>query len=269
MNLDMELLEGKICGLLGKNGAGKTTLLRLIAGILFPDSGDVHVLDTQIFKRDPEISKEIFYVQEEYELPTMSIELYMKIYAPFYHRFDTDKFYDLLSKFEVDRNAKTSQLSYGQKKKVHIAFALSTGVKLLILDEPTNGLDIPSKAQFRKVLVSSVGEDQSVVISSHQVRDLTNMLDQIIIVDDGKVILNEDVFDISQVLNFRQIQGANVPDDALYSEMIPGGHLVVTPGVGNEQSQIDLEALFNAITTNREKVQRLFQNLKQNENAKI
>ncbi|GLR16279.1 ABC transporter ATP-binding protein [Portibacter lacus] len=268
-DLNLELEAGKICGLLGKNGAGKTTLLRNMTGLLFPTHGSVYVLGQDVSKRNPEIAKEIFYVQEEYELPAMSIDLYAKIYAPFYDRFDISNFKDLLEKFEVDYSMKTQNLSYGQKKKVQIAFALSTGVKLLIMDEPTNGLDIPSKAQFRKVVISSLREDQSIVISSHQVRDLSNLLDRVVIVEDGSVVLNEDVYDISSALLFRQIQGSNVPENALYHEMIPGGFLVVQPNEGVEQSQIDLEALFNAVVTSKDKVKSIFKNQNMNKDAQL
>ncbi len=267
--LSLELGQGKICGLLGKNGAGKTTLLRNMIGLLFPKSGEVTFLGNNVIKREPSFTKEIFYIQEEYNLPSMAIELYEKIYSPFYDRFDHSKFYELLKNFEVDRKAKTNQLSFGQKKKVQIAFALSTDVRLLIMDEPTNGLDIPSKAQFRKVLISSVGEDQSVVISSHQVRDLSNLLDQVIIVESGKVVLNEDVFEISSALTFRNIQGSSIPDNTLYSEMIPGGYLIVHENQSGEQSQVDLEALFNTIICNKDKVEQIFNQQKRTDDANI
>jgi ABC-2 type transport system ATP-binding protein len=268
-DLNLEVSAGRICGLLGKNGAGKTTLLRNITGLLFPNEGSITVFGEDVTLRNPNVANEIFYVQEEYELPAMPIALYAKIYGPFYERFDMARFQDLLSKFEVDYMEKTQNLSYGQKKKVQIAFALSTGVKLLIMDEPTNGLDIPSKAQFRKVAISSIGEDQTIIISSHQVRDLSNLLDQVIIIEDGKVVLNQDVFDIASALSFKQIQGAKVPQNALYSEMIPGGHLVVVPNETNEQSQLDLEALFNAMVTNKDRMIEIFNQLNTLKNADV
>jgi ABC-2 type transport system ATP-binding protein len=268
-DLNLEISAGRICGLLGKNGAGKTTLLRTMTGLLFPDEGSIEVLGEDITLRNPKVAKEIFYVQEEYELPSMSISLYAKIYGPFYDQFDLARFHDLLSKFEVDHTAKIQDLSYGQKKKVQIAFALSTGVKLLIMDEPTNGLDIPSKAQFRKVVISSIGEDQTIIISSHQVRDLSNLLDQVIIIEDGKVVLNQDVYDISSALSFKQIQGTSVPKEALYSEMIPGGYLVVVPNETNVNSQLDLEALFNAMITSKDRMIAIFNNLNSLKNANV
>lgn len=268
-NLDLNIGSGKICGLLGKNGAGKTTLLRQLIGLLYPQEGTITVHGNDVTKRNPDTIKEIFYVQEDFELPSMPISLYQKLYSPFYENFDTTKFYELLNKFEVEINSKTSDLSFGQKKKVQIAFALSTGVKLLILDEPTNGLDIPSKAQFRKVVISSIGEEQSVIISSHQVRDLSNLLDQVILIEDGRVTLNEDIFDISTKLSFQQTMGSDVPSDALYSEMIPGGHLVVVPNESGEQSQVDLEALFNAVILSKERVSEIFKSSKQNQNDTI
>lgn len=267
--LNLELGPGKICGLLGKNGAGKTSLLRNITGLLFPTEGSVKVLGEEIRHRNPEILREIFYVQEEYDLPSTRISLYVKLYSPFYERFDHGKFYDLLDKFEVDSKAKIKNLSFGQRKKVQIAFALSTDVRLLIMDEPTNGLDIPSKAQFRKVLISSIGENQSVIISSHQVRDLSNLLDQVVIVEDGHVVLNQDVFDIATALNFKQISGSSVPPEALYSEMIPGGYLLVLPNTTGEQSQVDLEALFNAVVTSKDRVKAIFNQVNSSKNADI
>lgn len=257
-SLDLIVGSGKICGLLGKNGAGKTTLLRQFLGLIFPDEGVVLVHGEEIRKRDPEILKEIFYVQEEFDLPAMPIRMYKKIYAPFYEKFDSQKFYDLLKTFEVDEAEKINKLSFGQKKKVLLAFALSTGVKLLILDEPTNGLDIPSKAQFRKILVSSLTEDQSVIISSHQVRDLTNMLDQVIILEEGGIILNEDVFDIATVLDFKYIPGTSIPEHSLYHEMVPGGNLIVMQKTDGGQSNVDIEALFNAVIQNAGVIGNLF-----------
>lgn len=263
-SLDLNIGSGKICGLLGKNGAGKTTLLRHFLGLLFPDQGSVFVHGEVASKRDPDILKEIFYVQEEFELPSISIQLYVQLYSPFYPSFDRQKFYSLLDEFEVKSKGRMDKFSFGQKKKIQISFALATGVKLLIFDEPTNGLDIPSKAKFRKILISSLDEDQSIIISSHQVRDLSNLLDQVIILEDGQIILNEDVFDIASVLHFDQIKGTEIPQSTLYHEMIPGGYLVVMPNTGSSQSTIDLEALFNTVVTNKDAVISLFNQNKTN-----
>ncbi len=193
--LSLDIEAGRIYGLLGKNGVGKTTLLKLMVGLLFPHSGSCKMLNTDTKLRIPEILREIYFIAEEFYVPNVTAEEYIKYYAPFYPNFDPKVFAYAADEFEILPNKKLTKLSYGQKKKFLVAFGLATNCKLLLLDEPTNGLDIPSKSQFRKLLASSLTEDKTIVIATHQVRDLEQLIDTVVILEDGQIIYNKELYD--------------------------------------------------------------------------
>ena len=246
-NLCFNLKSGSITGLLGKNGAGKTTLLKLIAGMIFPKDGKVEVMGYNPKKREPNFLKQLYYLPEELYLPNTSVKFYIKANAVFYPNFDYELMDIQMQKFEIPINNRLSKMSYGQKKKFLIAFALATKCKLLILDEPTNGLDIPSKSIFRKMLAGALSEDQLVLISTHQVKDVENLIDRIIILDHGQMIMNREIIDISEKYQFTTVRDTK-SIEPLYEESGPIGSRVIVPGNGNSSS-VDIELLFNATTS--------------------
>jgi ABC-2 type transport system ATP-binding protein len=255
--LDCELQTGSIVGLLGKNGAGKTTLLKLMIGLLFPDKGDISILGHEPAKRQPSLLQDVFFVSEEFYLPPISINNYVKANAGFYPRFDKELLLRLIKDFELPETKSLQKLSYGQKKKFLISFALATKCHLLVLDEPTNGLDIPSKSIFRKVLAGSLDEDQLVIISTHQVKDVENLIDKVLMLDNGKFIMQKDLYEIGSQLNFSTVSSAE-GEHILYSEMVPGGFRVITQQE-NGTSNVDIELLFNAIANGHEKLKKYVQ----------
>ncbi|HNW51896.1 MAG TPA: ABC transporter ATP-binding protein [Prolixibacteraceae bacterium] len=235
---------GNIVGLLGKNGAGKSTLLKLLTGLLEAPIGSVNVMGENPIWRNPSFLEEVYFVPEEYDLPSVKIAEFVKANAKFYPRFDHSKMGKILSDFELNPENRLSKQSYGQRKKFLIAFALSTNCKLLVLDEPTNGLDIPSKAIFRKVVASSLSEDQLVFISTHQVKDVENLIDKIIILDQGKIIFHESLWEISEKVAFSTVTSLE-GSQCLYHEIAPGGFNIMKPANGNT-TEVDIELLFNA-----------------------
>jgi ABC-2 type transport system ATP-binding protein len=251
-NLDCELQAGSIVGLLGKNGAGKTTLIKLMIGLLFPGSGRIRIMDHDPARRQPSLLEDIYFLPEEFYIPGISINNYMKANAGFYPRFDAELFRRLVSAFELPETKSLQKLSYGQKKKFLISFGLSTKCRLLVLDEPTNGLDIPSKGIFRKVVAGSLDEDQLVIISTHQVRDVENLIDRLLMLENGNFIIQKDLMDIAARLNFTTASSA-LNDNILYSEMVPGGYRIITPATDGSSS-VDIELLFNAIVNGTEKM---------------
>ena len=251
-DLNCQLSEGCIAGLLGKNGAGKTTLLKIMIGLLFPTNGEVEVNGYEPGNRKPSFLQDIYFVSEEFHIPGISIKDYVRANSGFYPKFNRELLKQLISDFELPESKNLQKLSYGQKKKFLISFALSTKCRFLVLDEPTNGLDIPSKTIFRKVLAGSLSEDQLVIISTHQVKDVENLIDRILLLEAGQFIMQKDLFEISSRLNFTFSSTAE-GKEILYSEMIPGGYKVITPRV-NGESPVDIELLFNAITKGNQKI---------------
>ncbi|HEY0768819.1 MAG TPA: ABC transporter ATP-binding protein [Sphingobacteriaceae bacterium] len=250
--LDCELSSGSIVGLLGKNGAGKTSLLKLIIGLLRPTSGSVRIMEQDPSEREPSFLQEVYFLPEELFHPSVTIRNYVKATAGFYPRFDAELLKRLIVDFELPEGKRLNQLSYGQKKKFLISFALSTKCRLLVLDEPTNGLDIPSKAIFRKVMAGSLDEDQLVIISTHQVRDVENLIDRILMLEEGKFIMQKNIYEIASRLRFATTSSPE-GEDILYHEMVPGGYKIITPQTGND-SPVDIELLFNAISNGTEKM---------------
>lgn len=248
--VEFSLEPGTICGLLGKNGAGKTSLLRLIVGAQFADQGTIRFEDRPVQSRKVATLQSMFFLQEDFELPKMTAEAYVNTYSVFYPEFDRRVFENVLDRFEVPRTGKLRNLSFGQQKKFQVAFALATQVSLLILDEPTNGMDIPSKAVFRSVVSESLGESQTIIISTHQIRDLGQLLDRILLIQTGKIIVDEALYNLAEQFNCQFCPGNTLPPDTLYSEPVAGGSIAVVPAAPNEPGEIDIEILFNAIISN-------------------
>lgn len=249
--LDLDIRGGAIHGLLGLNGAGKTTLLRLLAGQLFPVDGIIDVLGFTPAQRKPGFLSEIFFVPDEFSLPDLTGTQYIKMLSPFYPRFDLATCNRLCREFEVDSERKLTEHSFGQKKKFLLAFGLATMTSILVMDEPTNGLDIPSKTQFRRTVAAAITPQRCFIISTHQVRDLENLIDPIIIVHNGKIVFNQNVEDIGARFSMSHDYGPQAPEGTLYSEKIPGGWVSVheTPA-GTHDQPLDLETLFNAVIAN-------------------
>lgn len=248
-NISLSLGENKICGLLGKNGVGKSTLLYLMAGLLKANKGSVKINNMETSNRQPEMLQELFFVPEEFSLPETTLAEYVKVNLPFYPNFSQELLDTCLEQFELSRDLNLRELSMGQKKKVFISFALATGTKILLMDEPTNGLDIPSKAQFRKVVSRAMNEDRIIIISTHQVHDVEQLIDHVIVMADNGILLNKSTEELSNeyVFDYRS------PDDmadVIYAEPTLQGNLAMAPRGSRPETQINLELLFNAVTRN-------------------
>lgn len=254
-NVSFEMKNG-IYGLLGENGVGKTTLLRIISGLCFPKKGSCQVLGTETAFRNPDMLKQLYYLPEEFIVPSQTVKNFVKLNSVFYPNFSNEQFNSYLNDFHLDIDSRMKELSFGQKKKVLIAFAISLNTPVTLLDEPTNGLDIPSKSQFRKVIASAFDENKCILISTHQVRDLESLIDPIIILDRNQVLLNNTVEEISKKLLFTY--STTRPQDALFTEQTMLGYTSVLENKYNEESTLNIEALFNAVVTNKEKIRNIF-----------
>lgn len=256
--LSLTLPSGNIYGLLGKNGAGKSTLLKLISGLLFPVQGRLEVVGFRPRDRYPHFLSEIYVVTEEFHLPSLKIEQYLSLFSPFYPRFNRSLFDEYINEFKLPRDQKLTALSYGQRKNFLLSFGLATDCKLLILDEPTNGLDIPSKSQFRKLVANAIHEDRSFIISTHQVRDMENLIDPIIILDEGQIVFFENYESISKKISITRQTELPKDHTLVYAESYLGAYTVVAENTNQEETSMNLEILFNAVVSNKSKVNEIF-----------
>jgi len=258
--LDLELAPGNIYGLLGMNGAGKTTLLRLVTGLLFADEGTVRSFGADPALREPSLLAQIFALPEELNLPSITDSEFLATRASFYPRFDYARFERYTTELEIPRGRKLTTLSYGQKKKFLLSFGLACQSALLVMDEPTNGLDIPSKGQFRRLVAEALTPDRVFVISTHQVQDVAALIDPVVILHGGRVLLNHTIGEIAA--RVRMMHGPRRPDAGaeglLHTEPAIGGFWSVWRGSDSDEGQIDLEVLFNTVISQPATIAELF-----------
>ncbi len=250
--LSLQVRPG-LCGLLGKNGAGKSSLLKILSGQLHAHGGLCRVLGMDPSQRRPSLLSLLYHLPEEIWLPDLRGDRYVALNGPFYPHFSNEAFQKALALFEIPGDKPLNALSYGQKKKFLIAFAVGTNCPLLLLDEPTNGLDIPSKSQFRQIAASLDLENQAVLISTHQIRDMETLIDPIIIVDQGKIALHKGLEDILGQYRIVRQETEPTPGEALYWEKGLGSYTVAKEGPSEEEAAIDLEFLFNFIIARGDK----------------
>lgn len=247
-NFSMSLEANNIYGLLGKNGTGKSTLLYLISGLLRPANGEVKVDGRLATDRQPDMLKEMFIVPEEFNLPAVSLDTYVKMNKPFYPNFSQEVLESCLKDFELPQTLKLNELSMGQKKKVYMSFALAAGTKYLFMDEPTNGLDIPSKTQFRRVIANNMSDERTLIISTHQVHDVETLLDHILILSESEMLLNSTVSKICENYSFEYRQPQEMDETVIYAEpTLQGNEVIAKRGKDDEETQMNLELLFNAV----------------------
>ena len=258
-DLSLTIQGGCIYGLLGKNGAGKSTLLKNMAGTLFPVEGEILINGKTPKKRQPSFLQTIYYIPEDVFVPPLTIKGYKNLFAPFYPEFNEENFYKYLNELDVSVEGKLNKLSFGQQKKFVIAFALACNTQVLLMDEPTNGLDIPSKAQFRKLIASIMYDDRIVFISTHQVRDLENMIDHVIIVDNGDLLLHSSITNISDKLCFKTLSEIPAGAKVLYKEQMLKGSAVIMENINKEDSRLNLEQLFTGVTENPLLTKQIFE----------
>ena len=248
-NVSMTLEKGKIYGLLGENGVGKSTLLKILSGLLKPEGGECTVFGEVPYSRNPSFLQDIFYLPEDFAGENIVVQKYAMQLGMFYPNFSPDKFNRIITEFGVDPKAKFNKLSLGQQKKAIIAVALSLGTSVLLMDEPSNGLDIPSKSLLRRLIAENASDDQLIVISTHQVKDLENLIDPIIIMDKEGVIMNASIEEIAARLTFG-IESAE-DKDALYCQRDLRGYVTVRRNEYGIETPVDIEALFNCALVNK------------------
>lgn len=258
-DFSLKLKEGGVYGLLGSNGAGKTTLLQLISGLLTPVSGEVTLDGVNTRLRQPSTLEKIFFVPEEIDLPPLKLDTFINLNGALYPKFSKEEMYHHLDTFGLPRDIRLDKLSMGQKKKVALSFAMACNTKILLMDEPTNGLDIPAKSAFRKYVIESMSDDRIFVISTHQVRDVSQILDHILIMDKQKVLLDRTVSEIQDKMKFTETVNNELINNALFAVKGLGGASVILPNEDGDDSELNIELLFDFAISDPEKLNSLFQ----------
>lgn len=262
--LDFALPPGEgIVGLLGRNGAGKTSLLKLASGLLFPTGGRIELFGRPAERRDPAGLARLIFLPEQIEVPGVSLATYLDAQQGYYPRFDRRAAERHLTDFAVPREGLLPELSLGQQKKVLIAAALASGTELVLLDEPTNGLDIPAKQVFRRLVTEVSRAGRSVVISTHQVKDVETLITRIVVLDGGRILFEADTTTVRRALRVQQFEtedaaglaGALATDSRRESTtgLVPGA---VGAEAGVDSGPVDLELLFQAAVSYPEELTR-------------
>lgn len=257
-DFSFSLEKGRVYGLLGKNGVGKSTLLYLMCGLLTPKHGRVMYHGVDMRRRLPETLQDVFLVPEEFDLPAVSLVQFVELNSPFYPNFSKEDMMTYLHLFEMDWNIHLGGLSMGQKKKVFMSFALATHTSLLLMDEPTNGLDIMAKSQFRKFIASGMSDERTIVISTHQVRDIDNVLDHVVIMNNSRVLLDESIARVTERLAFVESDSPALAEEALYKLPSVQGNSLLLPNREGVETKLNLELLFGAVLADPEKIKELF-----------
>ncbi|SHH06751.1 ABC transporter ATP-binding protein [Pedobacter caeni] len=252
-NLNLKLQMGHIYGLLGKNGAGKSTLLKNLAGLVFPQEGLCSLNGYNSAGRLPGFLQELFFIPEEMHLPSITASQFVRSTAHFYPKFNEEQYYKMLTEFDVPTSSVLGKLSFGQQKKVMIAFGLATNTSLLIMDEPTNGLDIPSKVKFRKIIAGALTDNRCIVISTHQIRDLDSLIDSLLVLHEQEIVLNLSLEEIAERIQFTNAAQANKAA-VLYEESNSIGISTISANHNGAFSKVDMEMLFNAIISGHQPV---------------
>lgn len=254
-----QVREPGIYGLFGRNGSGKSTLLKLICGLLTPWAGELRVMGQVPRQRAADLLASICIVPEEFHLPNLTSGQLADTQGVFYPRFSKALFGEYLVELEVPTASRFETMSLGQKKKAAIAFALATGTPILLMDEPTNGLDIVGRGQFRRLMQRPEHAERAVLISTHQAHDLESILSHIWFIDQGRLALSARMADLAGVLRTgvaADAQDLCVAGALLYQERI--GHQIAYvarhSGTGGEAAEnpVQLELLYKALSLNRD-----------------
>lgn len=231
--------------LLGENGAGKTTLLHVIAGLLFAKEGSCSIDGNDISLRNPSDMSKVFFMPEDITFPAKTINDFAKIHSPFYPTFSEELFRQNLDIFHLTGDEPLSSLSLGNRKKANLAYVMALGSDVLLLDEPTNGLDINAKKELLKIMVGSLREDQTVIVSTHTVWDLKNLFESVMMLRRGNLLLSMTTEELGSKLSF--MASTTPSPNALYIEQDMNGFRWIEKNNDGIETEINFSLIYSAL----------------------
>lgn len=247
-DFSLAIQDPGIYGLFGRNGSGKSTLLKLISGLLFAHGGRLSVMGHEPHHREPDFLAQVYIVPEEFHLPNISLVQLIKSQAPFYPSFSRAHFQEYAQIFEIPTDKGFETMSLGQKKKAVIAFALATHTPILLMDEPTNGLDILGRAQFKSILARPEHASRIVLISTHQAHDLESLMSHVLFVDGGQLALAADMMTLQRALCMGVTDDIGLLSDVIYQEQLGQQVAYVAANHSTQALPIHLELLYKALS---------------------
>lgn len=261
-NLSLTIEPGHVYGLIGRNGAGKTSLMNCITGILtFKRKHQPIYLDgVKLNVNNPNDHAKLFYVTDTISSIHILADAFANTLACFYPNFSVESYKEYMEMFRMDRNVFLDELSLGEKKSVFLSYAFASGAPYIIMDEPTNGLDITSRKVFRKLIASYMTPDRAIVISTHHINEISSLLDHILILDKRHLVFDRSVMETGSVLSFIESDDEDLRQQALYSMKSAYGNRMILPNTGGTDSEIDYELLFEAVLENGKAINELFEN---------
>jgi ABC-2 type transport system ATP-binding protein len=261
-NLSLTIEPGHVYGLIGRNGAGKTTLMNCINGIIAIRRKDqpIYLDGVKLNINNPYDHAKLFYVTDTISNIHILADAFANTLACFYPDFSVNSYKEYMEMFHMDRNVFLDELSLGEKKSVFLSYAFASGAPYVILDEPTNGLDITSRKVFRKLIASYMTPDRAIVISTHHINEISSLLDHILILDNKHIVFDHSVMETGSVLSFIESDDEDLRQQALYSMTSAYGNRMILPNSGGSDSEIDYELLFEAVLENGKAINELFEN---------
>ena len=189
--VNITIPRGRIIGLLGPNGSGKTTLIKLINGLLTPSAGEVLINGEA---PGPNSKAVVSYLSERPSLPSgKKVREIIEFYADFYADFDSNKAYEMLKSLQISGESRIKTLSKGTKEKVQLIMVMSRNAELYILDEPIAGVDPATRDYIIRTIITNYSPDSSILLSTHLISDVENILDDVIFIKDGNILLSSSV----------------------------------------------------------------------------
>ena len=247
-HLSFSIQPGNVYGVIGRNGAGKTTLLNCICGILRPKG---IFIDGQPFNgANPKMLTRIFMVTDV--IPDIHVKAckYASMLSCMYPNFSMELFQESMKQFQLDTDGFIDTLSLGQRKMVFLSLAFASGAPYIVLDEPTNGLDITSRKVFRKLVASNMTDDRAIIISTHHINEVSTLLDHILILNDKRLVFDHPAMEIGSTLSFVESDNESDAKNALYTLSSAYGKRLILPNTTGTDSKIDYELLFEAVLEN-------------------